>query len=276
MTDPDARILAAVGDAIGQPGRRKPLVLGICGAQGSGKSTLAGAIQRQAAARAIRAATLSLDDLYLTRGQRETLARAVHPLLRTRGVPGTHDIALGLEILSTVDRGQPTALPRFDKASDDRLPPERWERAPEGTELLIFEGWCVGARPQAPEALPEPVNRLESREDADAVWRRYVNDALAGAYQELFARIDVLVLLAAPCFEIVFDWRMQQEDALRQRAGHGASGLMDAAGIARFIQHYERLTLHILSEMPARADVLVRLGADRAPLTISRSGAAPR
>jgi D-glycerate 3-kinase len=274
MPDPDPRILAAVFDAIGRHRRRKPVVLGICGAQGSGKSTLASAIERQAAERAIRAATLSLDDLYLTRGERERLARDVHPLLRTRGVPGTHDVALGLDILEALDRGDPALLPRFDKASDDRFPIQRWGHAPAETDLLIFEGWCVGARPQAADAMVEPVNQLERHEDGQAVWRRYVNDALAGAYQHLFARIDVLVLLAAPGFEIVFDWRMQQEAELRESSGIGSNSVMDEAGIARFIQHYERLTRHILAEMPDRADVLVRLGLDRSPLAISRSGAA--
>jgi D-glycerate 3-kinase len=275
MTAPDPRVLAAVFDAIGARGRGKPLVLGVCGAQGSGKSTLARAVEDEAARRAIRAARLSLDDLYLTRGERERLAGAVHPLLRTRGVPGTHDVALGLKILDALDRGEPAPLPRFDKGSDDRLPPGRWDHAPAGTDLLIFEGWCLGARPQAAEALVDPVNALELREDGQAVWRRYVNDALAGAYQQLFARIDILVLLAAPGFDVVFDWRMQQEEELRAHSTGGAAGVMDAAGIARFIQHYERLTRHILAEMPDRADLLVRLAPDRSPLAIRRSGAAP-
>lgn len=276
MVAPDPRILAAVVEAVGQAPRGKPLVLGICGAQGSGKSTLAAAIERHAAGQGTAAASLSIDDLYLTRAERERLGREVHPLLRTRGVPGTHDIALGLSVLDALERGEAAALPRFDKARDDRCPRGDWPRAPAGCELLILEGWCVGARPQAPEALRRPVNALEAEEDPDGVWRRYVNDALAGPYQALFARIDVLVLLVAPGFNVVFDWRMQQEAELRGRAGPGAPGVMDAAGVARFIRHYERLTCHILAEMPARADVVVRLAADRAPLEISRNAAASR
>jgi D-glycerate 3-kinase len=249
------------------------VVLGICGAQGSGKSTLARAVERDALARGIAAATLSLDDLYLTRDQREALARHVHPLLRTRGVPGTHDMGLGMSTFDGLDRGEATLLPRFDKARDDRGEPGC---APAGCELLIFEGWCVGARPQPPSALRAPVNALEADEDADGRWRIYVNDMLAGRYRALFARIDVQVLLAAPSFDVVFDWRLQQENELRELVGPGAPGLMDPAGVARFIQHYERLTRHILDEMPARADVLVRLGEDRAPLSISPTGAASR
>ncbi len=270
--EPDPRIIAAitaaVGEAGGKTGGRRPVVLGICGAQGSGKTTLARALERTAAQQGTPAASLSLDDLYLMRAAREELARSVHPLLRTRGVPGTHDIPLGLGVVAALDRGEAAALPRFDKARDDRLPPASWDRAPVGTELVILEGWCVGARPQAPAALAEPVNALEARSDPHGVWRRFANDALAGPYQRLFARIDVLVLLAAPSFDVVFDWRLQQEAELRERAGPDAPGLMDAAGVARFIQHYERLTRHILAEMPPRADVLVTLGEDRTPLLI--------
>jgi D-glycerate 3-kinase len=273
--EPDSRIVAAAWDAIASR-RGKPVVLGICGAQGSGKSTLAAAIARDAAKRGISAAVLSLDDLYLTRSERETLAHDVHPLLRTRGVPGTHDVALGLAVLEALRRGEPAPLPRFDKARDDRAPDDEWDRAPADCELLIFEGWCVGARPQAREALRNPVNELEAREDPDGRWRSFANDALAGPYQQLFAPIDALLLLAAPSFEVVFDWRLQQEQELRASAGPDAPGLMDAAALARFIQHYERLTRHILADMPARAEVLVRLGADRAPLAISRNAAASR
>lgn len=267
--EPDPRIVEAVFTAIAGERAHEPVVLGICGAQGSGKSTLAAAVERRALEQGLRAATLSIDDLYLTKAEREALARDVHPLLRTRGVPGTHDVALGLSVLDALGRGEPASLPSFDKANDDRSPASSWGRAPTDCELLIFEGWCVGARPQAAAALDHPVNDLEALEDADGVWRRYANDALGGSYQSLFARIDVLVLLAAPSFEIVFDWRLQQEEELRKRVGPGAPGLMDAAGVAHFIQHYERLTRHILAEMPARADVLVRLDEERRPLQIS-------
>ncbi|MCW1428313.1 kinase [Novosphingobium sp. JCM 18896] len=265
---PDPRLLAAIFAALGQGGEERPLVLGLCGAQGSGKTTLAQAVAEEAQRRGIATATLSIDDLYLTRAERERLGQDVHPLLRTRGVPGTHDVALGLEVLAALDRGEPARLPRFDKARDDRRPEAEWDRAPANTELLILEGWCVGAHPEDPAALRDPVNALEASEDPDGLWRSYANVALAGVYQELFARIDVLVLLAAPGFDVVFDWRLQQEAELRESAGPDAPGLMDAAGVARFIAHYERLTRHILTEMPGRTDLVVRLGLDRSVLSI--------
>ena len=246
----------------------RPLVLGLCGAQGSGKTTLAQALRVRLEQAGITAAVLSLDDLYLMRAEREVLAQTVHPLLRTRGVPGTHDVPLGQAVFAALDRGEAAALPRFDKALDDRLPPAAWDRVPAGVQVVIFEGWCVGARPQAEAALAQPVNALERDDDPDGVWRRYVNAALAGPYQALFARIDVLALLAAPGFDSVLGWRGQQEQVLRARAGVNAPGVMGDAALVRFIQHYERLTRHMLTEMPPRADILARLAEDRTPVEV--------
>jgi D-glycerate 3-kinase len=264
---PIAAIAAAVGLRL--PAARAPLVVGLCGAQGSGKSTLTSALAERFAAAGVRTAVLSLDDLYLTRAEREDLAASVHPLLRTRGVPGTHDVALGLATIAALERGEAAALPRFDKATDDRAPAESWPLAPAGTELLILEGWCVGARPEAEAALTERVNALERDEDPAGTWRRYANVALAGEYQALFARIDLLAMLAAPGFECVLGWRREQEDGLRRAAAPCAPGIMSDAALERFVQHYERLTRHILREMPARAEVVIELAPDRSARRIT-------
>lgn len=269
---PIEMIVRAAGAAM--RGNPRPLfVLGLCGAQGSGKTTLADALARRFEAEGTPTALLSIDDLYRTRAERERLGETVHPLLRTRGVPGTHDVELGLAVIEALDRGQAAPLPRFDKAHDDRCSPSQWGHAAAGTRLLILEGWCVGARPEPDARLAEPVNALERTEDPDGRWRRFVNAALAGDYQRLFARIDWLVLLAAPGFAIVRDWRIEQERGLRAQAPPGSPGLMDDAEIARFIQHYERLTRHILAEMPARADLTIPLAEDRSPVAIRGRGA---
>ena len=263
MASPDPFLLNAAMDQVrrglaAQGGRM--LVLGICGAQGSGKSTLVAALERELAGQGIAAAALSLDDLYLPRAARLALACKVHPLLATRGVPGTHDPALGLAVLDALERGDAARLPRFDKGADDRLPADRWPAAPAGTQVLLFEGWCLGARPQDDAALASPVNALEAGEDPDGTWRAYANAQLTGCYQALWARIDRLVLLAAPGWDAVAGWREQQEADLRAT---GAARAMDPAAVRRFIQHYERLTRWILDEMPARADLTVRLDPER-------------
>jgi D-glycerate 3-kinase len=238
-----------------------PFVLGLCGPQGSGKSTAARVMRRMLVERGCSCAVLSIDDLYLTLAERQDLARHVHPLLATRGPPGTHDVGLGLKAFAALARPGEARLPRFDKGSDDRSPLAEWPFVRTPVDCLIFEGWCVGARPQPTERLAEPINALERDEDADGVWRRYVNDQLAGPYRRLFAPIDYLVQLRAPSFEQVLGWRAQQEAELK--AAGGGPRVMDEAQLTRFIQHYERISRWIDGEMPERADAVIDLEADR-------------
>jgi D-glycerate 3-kinase len=246
-------------------GARPGPVVGICGSQGSGKSTGAGVLRLLLEAAGLRVAALSIDDLYLPKEARAKLAEEVHPLLATRGPPGTHDVVLGEHLLDALGKPQVTAIPRFDKSRDTRSDPSAWEQFQGPADIVLFEGWCVGARPQPPQALADPINDLERNSDPDGRWRRYVNDALAGPYQNLFGRIEFLVFLKAPSFEVVAGWRKEQEAKLRARVGN-ASNVMTDAQIDRFVQYYERLTRFMLTEMPSRADALVTLDANRHPL----------
>lgn len=240
----------------------QPLVLGISGSQGSGKSTLCELLKiilEQGFG--LRVAGFSIDDIYKTRAEREQLACAVHPLLRTRGVPGTHDVALGLNViraLKIAQAGDSVAIPAFDKAKDDRHSVEKWPRFHGTADIIIFEGWCVAAKAQEQAALAQPINVLEAEEDSDGCWRNYVNQQLSGAYAQLFAQLDALIMLKVPSMERVFEWRSLQEQKLAAALSHtpeAATHIMDAAGIQRFIMHYERITRNILAEMPQRADV---------------------
>ena len=253
---PETVVIAAVETALGMP-RERPLMVGLCGAQGSGKSTLAAALARHFSG----AVALSLDDFYCTRAERMRLAAEVHPLLATRGVPGTHDLTLAQATFAALDRGEAVPLPKFDKAADDRVDPMQWPIAPPCRRVIFFEGWCVGARAQSEQALVAPINRLEREEDQTGTWRRHANAALE-SYQPLFARIDQLILLRAPDWDTVLGWRLEQEHALRRSNATGV-GIMDDAAVARFVSHYERLTRHILDEMPRRADLVLQLAADR-------------
>jgi D-glycerate 3-kinase len=241
--------------------RKRPAVIGLCGAQGSGKSTIAAWTRLLLEARGVRTVALSLDDFYLTHDARQRLAREVHPLLAVRGPPGTHDVALCGAVIDQLRAKGKVALPRFDKSTDNRTPRGTWETIKSPIDVILLEGWCVGAVAQGSAALAAPVNALEREEDPDGVWRAYVNNQLDGPYQFLFARLQDLILLEAPSFEVVAGWRAEQEAKLRLR---GAGGMPDAA-IALFVAHYERLTRWILAEMPGRADWVITLDEDRRP-----------
>ncbi len=240
------------------------MLVGINGCQGSGKTSLANYVTCVLnEEHGIPAVQLSLDDFYLPRVQREALAETVHTLLRTRGVPGTHQVPLLLDTLAALrdPRNFPLSLPSFDKANDDRLPKTQWRTAAVPPRVVILEGWCLGAPPQPEDQLLGAVNPLEVREDPDLAWRRYVNDALT-AYLPLYELVDLWVMFKAPSFDCVFNWRQEQEAKLTQSRPEGGE-LMDDARLRRFIQHYQRLTEVCLRELPDRVDYLLELDEQR-------------
>jgi D-glycerate 3-kinase len=247
----------------------EPLIIGLCGTQASGKTTACAQVAAYFAEQDLRVGVMSLDDLYLSRTARRALAATVHPLFATRGPPGTHDVALGIDVLDKVRRGEAVHLARFSKALDEPLPESEWPQLAAGCDVFLFEGWCVGARPQDAVALAEPVNALEREEDADSIWRRYFTAHLAGPTGDLFSRIDRLIYLHPPSFDVVYQWRCQQEHELIAKAGPaGAPAAMNDVQIARFIAHYERMTNHIITEMPSRADLVIQLGEGREVLSV--------
>jgi D-glycerate 3-kinase len=231
-----------------------PKLLAIAGAQGSGKSTLARLLTDELVRLGHRAVTCSLDDFYLTRRERESLAGAVHPLLITRGVPGTHDVDLCERVIAQLST-ETVRVPTFDKGLDDRSVPDSWPLAGP-VDTIVFEGWCLGAQPQSRTALRIPVNDLERDEDGDGRWRTFVNDALDGPYRRLFARFDALVYLQVPDMDAVRRWRAEQEQQLPPQRR------MNAVALERFVRHYERITRWMREDLPRRADLNVALGAD--------------
>lgn len=242
---------------------KKTMLLGIKGAQGTGKSTLADflrlALETQ---HGWRVAVLSIDDFYLTKAERAALADRVHPLLATRGVPGTHDIKMlsrYLELLRNLAEGEEQRLPRFDKAQDDRKGEPEWPLVRGPVELIILEGWCVGSAAQDDTDLARSINELERDKDPTGDWRKYVNDRLASDYARLFAELDALVFLQAPSFDAIFRWRLEQERRLAASVPAGATGIMNESQIAEFIRYYERLTRSDLQRLPQNADVVLEL-----------------
>jgi D-glycerate 3-kinase len=170
---------------------------------------------------------------------------------------------MGLQLLANLKDSvttEPVHLPVFDKAVDDRAPRSTWRTVTPPFNIILFEGWCVGTTPQQLEELRQPVNSLEEQDDPRGTWRNHVNAQLAGDYARLFAEIDLLIMLEVPDMECVFAWRGLQEKKLaRQKRHTHAMGLMDESTLRRFIMHYERLTRHMLAEMPERANLVLRL-----------------
>lgn len=240
----------------------RPLCIGLCGAQGTGKSSLAAAlIQILGRQLGWRGLSLSLDDFYLGAEARRQLAAQVHPLLQTRGVPGTHELDRLRACLAQVRAGNAGEMrwPRFSKAKDDRCPEAQWQQAALPVDLVILEGWCVGLPPQEEAELQLAANALEQSEDAQGIWRRWTNERLRDYADQLWPALDGLIFLAAPSFEAIRRWREQQEVGNLRSAGAEQSALTDAAAMTRFLAHYERLTRHALEVLPSRSDVLVRL-----------------
>lgn len=257
---PLAESLAAL-----QIGADRPILVAVNGSQGSGKTTVCDYLRVALEADyGLAVLSLSLDDFYLTREQRRNLAQGVHPLLATRGVPGTHDMSLlehSLDALLDPVRSGSVAIPRFDKATDDSA---EWEQVNHRVDLVLLEGWCMGARPQSTAQLTEPVNALECNEDPDGHWRAYINTVLARDFLPLYQRVDQWIMLRAPSFACVYRWRLEQEQKLVASAVAGEPDRrMDAAQVARFIQYYERLTNHCLEHLPERVQHLFTLDEQR-------------
>ncbi|MEO5595960.1 MAG: kinase [Lysobacteraceae bacterium] len=246
---------------------RTPAVYGIVGLQGSGKSTLAAQMAALAVSRGKSVVVLSIDDFYLGRRERLRLGREVHPLLVTRGPPGTHDVALAcatIDALVHFNKSDPVRLPRFDKIADRRLSPSRWRRATRAPDLIVLEGWFLRVPAESEADLLTPLNALERIEDPRGIWRRFVNNALANDYAPLWQHIDRLLFLQGPGFDVVPRWRWQQEMTLQST--QLARRAMDHAQVERFVLFFERVSRQALRTLPAIADRTIRIDAKRKPL----------
>ncbi|MBB1299668.1 HAD-IIB family hydrolase [Pseudoalteromonas sp. SR41-7] len=241
-----------------------PIFVAINGCQGSGKTTLADFLVTWFSKNTpLNSVALSIDDFYLAKQARSELAKDVHPLFTTRGVPGTHDVALMNSTITNLLAGEVNVpLPRFNKHEDDSVPASDWLTNEKPVDIVILEGWCVGSEPQPLFSLSEPLNELEQQFDKEGVWRRCVNSCLANEYKAVFNLIDYTVMLKAPSFSDVFTWRQEQEQKLIAKKGEG-SGTMTNEQLVYFISHFERITRENLNTLSAKANALIELDSNR-------------
>ena len=133
-----------------------------------------------------------------------------------------------------------------------------WFNIKEKPEVVILEGWCVGAKPQSNSLLKKPINILEKYEDKDLIWRKHANQKLKKEYKKLFAMIDYFIFMKIPYFNMVFKWRLLQERKLKKMS-HTKKKIMSYNKIKRFIMFYQRVTLQMLKDMPKIASIVLSL-----------------
>ncbi|MBU2870644.1 kinase [Colwellia sp. E2M01] len=240
--------------------------VGINGCQGSGKSTLTDFIASYLIAEyQLNVVVMSLDDFYLTSQKRQQLATDIHPLLATRGVPGTHDITALKETLSKLAAHETGfSIPRFNKATDEPFPESEWTLIDKPVDIILLEGWCWGVQPQTDEQLKSPINELELQHDLTGEWRNYVNQQLKDFYEPLYHKMDFWLALQAPSFDCVYQWRLEQEEKLKARnIGLCDSKIMSPAQILNFTQYFQRLSVQGCNTISNSADAIFHLGYDR-------------
>ena len=237
----------------------KTLFLGLSGGQGAGKTTVAKIfkiILKNFFKRKIHIS--SIDDFYKTTKDRNKIAQKIHPLFKTRGVPGTHDINLIKNFFTAIKRKKfkKIKIPRFSKLSDDRLKKNRWYQINKKPEIIILEGWCVGAKHEPNTSLKKPVNSLEEKEDKNLIWRKFVNEKLKREYKKVFAMIDYFIFMKIPSFKMVFKWRLLQETKLRNTVNY-KNKTMSFTEIKRFIMFYQRITLQMIKDLSKSASIIM-------------------
>jgi len=235
-------------------------IIGLSGGQGSGKSTITGILKFILKKRyGLELCVFSIDDFYKTKAERKKMSKNIHPLFLTRGVPGTHDVSLINKTFKNLKKKifKPVLIPKFDKSIDDRSKKSKWTKVKKPPSVIIFEGWCVGARHQKINVLKKSLNLIERKHDADFQWRKKVNNQLKNHYKKLFNKIDKLVYLKAPSFNHIFQWRLLQEQKLKLTSKNKET--MSKSEVKKFIMFYERITKQMMKDFSKISDLTIFL-----------------
>jgi D-glycerate 3-kinase len=246
--------------------KKKPLIVGLAGGQGSGKTTISSILSIILKKYfKLNVFVISIDDFYKTRKDRKILSKNKHPLLMTRGVPGTHDIKLILNFFRKIKSKKFSTLevPRFNKSIDDRYKKNLWYRIKSKPDVIIFEGWCVGARAQSNSQLKKPINSIEKVYDQGAKWRAYVNNQLKTKYKTLFKQLDGLLYLKAKNFNLLREWRLKQERKLWVKTKNKKNlKIMSSGDVINFMQTYQRITQQMFKDALRSSSIIMNLNSN--------------
>ena len=244
---------------------KKPYFVGLAGGQGTGKTTISSIIMIILIKYfKLKVFKISVDDFYKTKKDRSLLSKRVHPMLLTRGVPGTHDINLMLNFFKKIKSKKFKSLkvPSFNKAIDDRSNKKNWQSIKERPDIIIFEGWCVGAKPLSTNSLKRSINSMEKVKDPKLVWRKYVNQQLKSKYKNLYSQLNCLIYLKAKNFSLLQKWRLKQEHKLKlKNMKKSKNKIMNKEDIFNFMQTYQRITENMFKTMPKFASIVMHLNS---------------
>ena len=246
--------------------KKNPYIVGLGGGQGTGKTTISSIITiilRKYFK--LNVFKISIDDFYKTRKQRLSLSKKIHPFLMTRGVPGTHDVNIMLNFFKKTKSKnfRSLKLPRFNKATDERCNKNFWYSVRKKPDVVIFEGWCVGARAEKNNTLKKPVNSLEKKDDIKLIWRKFVNQQLKLKYKKLYGQLDCLLFLKTNNFSLLQRWRLKQENKLRlTKKGSRNNKIMSKKDVINFMQTYQRVTQNMMKYAPKYSSIILKLNGN--------------
>ena len=246
--------------------KKRPYFVGLAGGQGTGKTTIS-TLFRIILTKyfKLKVFRISIDDFYKTRKERTSLSKRVHPMLLTRGVPGTHDINMMLNFFKNVKskKFKSLKLPTFDKSTDDRSNKKRWYNLKVKPDVIIFEGWCVGAKSEKSSSLKKTINSMERAKDHKQIWRKYVNQQLKSKYKNLYSQINCLIYLKAKNFSLLQKWRLKQERKLWLKSKVKSNlKIMSRGDVINFMQTYQRITQNMFRYMPKYASIILNLNSN--------------
>ena len=238
----------------------KTKIIGLSGGQGAGKSTITGILKLILKKKyGLNICVFSIDDFYKTKNERLRMSKKKHPLFITRGVPGTHDIALLNQTIRKLKQKKfrTVLIPKFDKSKDDRYRKNKWQKIKIKPDIIIFEGWCVGTTHQNNNELKRPLNLIEKKYDENLKWRKTVNNLIKKRYKNIFNKIDKLVFLKVPHFNYIIKWRWLQEQKMKLTTK--SKKTMSKTEVKEFIMFYERLTKHMIKNYSKISDLTIFL-----------------